>query len=298
VTAAFTLEWVANTRVSDDRLGGRVAERNILLGVSDQGVSVVRIRTERILLNLPASVAIPVGASILGVIGAHSEGITQISFFAGSTVFIGLGALSGWLKQAHKGWRQAYEDVAARMARTFSGGALPVILDLGRVCKSDPPTAEAPVRALREQVLNTMRNSFGHVDDRTGVHAAYYALNADGHLRLEGNPLWGGSSPREVIGAEADDADLVQLVQTPLRARRSDDVTADDFGLDILETGMPDYRSCVVASVGIGRGHDSLKYGLLVITAAETGAFEQSDQEGLRLLSGIFAAALAHADKS
>ncbi|GAA2986413.1 hypothetical protein GCM10017559_02550 [Streptosporangium longisporum] len=132
------------------------------------------------------------------------------------------------------------------------------------------------------------------------MHAAFYLLNGDRRLHLAQN-TWdeaGLNAPRKVIGDSGpQDVELVQFalneLSHPLRFQYSEDINKFHRFLGAFEVNAT-YRSCVVATVGLGDGASALRQGLLVLVSHEVGAFGRSDAEALRLLAGLLAAALAH----
>ncbi|MFG1949086.1 hypothetical protein [Nonomuraea sp. NPDC048826] len=260
----------------------------------------VRRWVEKLLLNLPASLGIALATPLLGVLVSVTTGPQRHYLVAALCVSAGLVGASAWLRQSQTA---EYRDAAQRMARTLSGGGLPVLLDLGRVCGTEPSRANGEVKSLIDNILTTARQMCGYVKKRDEVHAAYYEVVRDKEmlrLRADTRQATGLQSPRMEIGHEgAQDQELVQFVlnpyNTPMQVRRVDDHQRSESFLSVLYIGNCPYRSSVAATVGLGSNGEAKRWGVIVLTSPEKFAFAKADGESLRLMAGVLAAGLAHA---
>ncbi|HLU74915.1 MAG TPA: hypothetical protein VKZ82_22245 [Nonomuraea sp.] len=257
--------------------------------MSGKRTPVVRRLAEKALLNLPVTVILTAATPGLGLAAAVVQGRALAAVVSLLIVSASLTGVSAWLRSTHSGYR----EVAALLARTLSGGGLPVIVTLGRLTsKYSANEAKPPGEALKHQVLRAARRTASHTREPSLTRAAYYEFGQDGYLHLV-DALWDPGAPRRMIGADGDhDQDLLQFASNPLRGKRVDDIEAEDSFLDIFEIGKRRYRSCIACAVGVKEA--DFKDGLLVVVSSEPKAFAESDLEALRLLAGALAAGLAH----
>ncbi|WP_433517862.1 hypothetical protein ACQP2T_21345 [Nonomuraea sp. CA-143628] len=245
---------------------------------------------DKALLNLPVTALLGMAVPGLGVAVSIVEDQAHTAVVVALLICAMLAGLSIWLRHTSDG---GYKEVAARLARTLSGGGLPVILALGRLCSKDNRgEADPAADFLIHQIVTAARRTCSHAKQPSLTKAAYYKFEPDGYLHLK-NALWGSGSPRRTLGVDGDhDKDLLQFALNPMRVKRVDDISREDCFLDVLEMGTPGYRSCIASSVGVKEA--GLQEGLLVVVSPEAKAFEDSDVEALRLLGGALAAGLAH----
>ncbi|MFG1684334.1 hypothetical protein ACGFNP_29460 [Nonomuraea sp. NPDC049269] len=257
---------------------------------SKRAWQVMRSFADKALLNLPVTAILGMAVPGLGVAVTLVDDQAHDAVVLALLICAALGGLSIWLRHTSDG---GYKEIAARMARTLSGGGLPVIVALGRLCsKNDALQAQAAADILIHQIVAAARRTCSHAKQPSLTRAAYYKFGQDGYLQLV-SALWGVGSPRSRLGVDGDhDKDLLQFASNHLRVKRVDDISREDCFLDVLEMGKPRYKSCIASSVGVKEA--GLKEGLLVVVSPEAKAFEDSDVEALRLLGGALAAGLAH----
>jgi hypothetical protein len=260
----------------------------------------MRRSIEKILLNLPVSLFLALATPLLSLVTGVATGVAHTYLFTSLCCSGLLLAASAWLRQSQTG---EYKDAAQRMARTLSGGGLPVLLELGRICRLRPDQAAGQVDALVGNVLTTARQMCGYVKHREEVHAVFYVAHGKDFLKLS-RDTWsmaGMGSPRTELGAGGErDQEFVQFVLNaygpPMQILVAEDLnTKKRSPLDILFIGNCGYRSAMAATVGLGSNVEAVRWGVIVVTSPEKAAFVKSDGESLRLMAGVLAAGLAHA---
>ncbi|MFC4119792.1 hypothetical protein [Nonomuraea zeae] len=259
----------------------------------------IRQLFEKWLLNLPASLTLALATPLLGVATGIVTGTVRGYLIGLLCCCTTLAGLSAWLRQSQAG---EYKDAAQRMAKTLSGGGLPVLLELGRICRLEPGSAVGQIDSLVRNVLTTARQMCGYVKNRDEVHAAYYVADQKDLLRLFRDTwsMTGRSSPRLEIGMGGPrDHNFAHFASNtydpPMQVLIEDDIKNSESPLGTLFVGNNTYRSSMAATVGLGSNSDAARWGVLVVTSPEKFAFGKSDGETLRLLAGVLAAGLAHA---